>query len=475
MAGEGSTAASTAAEAPLWRVLVLGALAGGLGWGIRGQYGHETGAMLAGLLVGLVLAGQLCARFEAAAVVRAVAWMTIAIGFGGSMTYGQTVGLTHDVSFVGNWAALRWGMLGLALKGGIWIGFAGVFLGMGLGGVRYSARWMTLSWLGLLVLCAAGLWIFNEPFDPANRVLPHLYFSADWRWNPGAVLKPRREVWGGLGLALIGWLAWVRWRMGDLLAFRLGLWGILGGALGFPLGQSLQAYHAWNLESFRTGRWAEIDPWINWWNFMETTYGLILGAMIGLGLWWNRRLMAPPPSAGTPEFPPWLEWGLILVHTGLLVTVEFLSVRWVDALYDFGLWLGFIPLIGIAGGRWWPYLLVLPITAIPYLGKTLRQLVHTEAALSPVWGWIVYGILPFALVSWLALRWSAADRRTLPAAAFLRPVLLTVTWLYFGLNFAFFHYPWPWSTWTARTPNSLVYWVCALALTAAALSRPRRV
>ncbi len=41
---------------PLWKPLVFAAMAGGMGWGIRGQYGHETGAMIAGLLVALVLA-----------------------------------------------------------------------------------------------------------------------------------------------------------------------------------------------------------------------------------------------------------------------------------------------------------------------------------------------------------------------------------------------------------------------------------
>jgi hypothetical protein len=28
--------------------MLLAAMAGGLAWGIRGQYGHETGAMMAG-------------------------------------------------------------------------------------------------------------------------------------------------------------------------------------------------------------------------------------------------------------------------------------------------------------------------------------------------------------------------------------------------------------------------------------------
>jgi hypothetical protein len=123
-----------------WRPVLFGALAGGMGWGIRGQYGHETGAMIAGLLVSLVLVKICCPHAALLPAARAVAWTTIAIGFSGAMTYGQTIGLTQDPALVGNYAALRWGLLGLAIKGGIWIGFAGVFLGMGLGGVRYRAR-----------------------------------------------------------------------------------------------------------------------------------------------------------------------------------------------------------------------------------------------------------------------------------------------------------------------------------------------
>ena len=37
-------------------IILLPALAMGLGWGIRGQFGHETGAMVPGALVGLALA-----------------------------------------------------------------------------------------------------------------------------------------------------------------------------------------------------------------------------------------------------------------------------------------------------------------------------------------------------------------------------------------------------------------------------------
>jgi len=461
---------------PLWQPVLFAALAGGMGWGIRGQYGHETGAMIAGLLVGLVLALFFSPRADSRLAARAVAWCTIAMGFGGSMTYGQTVGLTHDAPLIGSWAALRWGLLGLAIKGGIWIGFPGAFLGMGLGGVRYRARELLLVMLGLLGLSALGIWVLNEPFDPANKVLPRIYFSDDWHWEPGADLKPRREVWGGLLFALAGLIAYTRWRRRDPLAPRLALWGVLGGALGFPLGQSLQAFHAWNPEFFRTGFWANIDPLINWWNFMETTFGAVMGATLGLGLWLNRQRISPLPGELPPSLAPTLEWPLLTAHVALLLAVDFMSVHWVDALYDFGLGLGLIPVVAVAGGRWWPYLLMLPVTALPIAGKTLRQLAYKEHAIAVVPGWALYLALPLAVTTAAAVIFARPSARHREARTFLRTTLLLATWLYFGLNYAFFLFPWPWSAWTSRTPNAVVFALCAIGLTVAVRqARPRTV
>ena len=117
--------------------MCFAALAGGMGWGIRGQYGHETGAMLAGLLVALVVVYFFAYQFSSIDAAKAVALATVAIGFGGSMTYGQTLGLTQDTPLIGNIAALRWGLVGTFIKGSIWIGFFGLFLGLGLGGKKY--------------------------------------------------------------------------------------------------------------------------------------------------------------------------------------------------------------------------------------------------------------------------------------------------------------------------------------------------
>ncbi|KAB2675241.1 MAG: hypothetical protein DVB31_00735 [Verrucomicrobia bacterium] len=462
-----STAVRTAVPiAPMWKVVLATACAGGMAWGIRGQYGHETGAMIAGLLVSLVLVRLLAPMADGLAAARAVALGTIAMGFGGTETYGQTIGLTHDPELVGNVAALRWGMLGLAIKGGIWIGFCGVFLGMGLGGVRYPGREMFLLLLGILGLSALGIWWINQPYDPAHRVLPRIYFSDDWRWEPGAVLKPRREVWGGLALALLGVLAYAGAVRRDALAWRVGLWGILGGAVGFPLGQCLQAWHAWHRPWFANGPLAGIDRHVNWWNFMETTFGLVMGAALGAGFWLNRRRirMPSPVPAGPPAIPAAFEAGLLALHGVLLAVCEFGSVGWVERLYDFGPALGVIPVALVVVGRgaaWW---MALPITLLPIAGKTLVNLAYEERVV-PVWlGWAIYVVVPLGVTVWLALRWTRNGPGR-PAVDWLRPTLVTMAWLYFGLNLAFFRFPWPWAEWTARTPNALVFLACAIVVT----------
>ncbi len=456
-----------------WKPILFGALAGAMGWGIRGQYGHETGAMIAGLLVSLVLILLICPNAPLLNVMRAAALGTIAIGFGGSMTYGQTVGLTHDVELIGNWPALRWGMLGLAVKGGIWIGFAGAFLGLGLGGIRYRAIEMLLVMLGLLGLCWIGIRLLNEPFDPDRHILPRIYFSDDWRWEPGASLKPRREVWGGLLFALIGLIVYAMWRRGDTLAFRMALWGMLGGAIGFPLGQTLQAFHAWNPEVFRSGFWVWLDPRINWWNWMETTFGAVMGGALGLGLWLNHGRVRLVDETSKSHIPLVVACGLLAIHIGLLASVEFLSLRIVDSLYDFGLILGLIPIVCVIGDRGWPYW-ILPITILPVAGKTLRDLVYRQAAIDPVVGWMFLFVLPMAAAVLIAV-WMQRTRSAIePAERSLRLILLLTTWVFFGLNFAFFRFPWPWVEWTARTPNALAFFVCAAGLTILALiPRPR--
>jgi hypothetical protein len=458
------------AHPPFWQPVLLAALAGGMGWGIRGQYGHETGAMIAGLLVSLVLVFLLCPQAALLPAARAVAFGTIAIGIGGSMTYGQTVGLTQNAPVIGNWEAWRWGMLGLGIKGAIWIGFAGLFLGMGLGGKRYSWQDILLLMLGMFVLYGLGWWLLNQPFDPANKALPRIYFSASWHWQPtaGPELKPRPEVWGGLLFALLGAWAWIGWLRGDRLARNLALWGMLGG-IGFPIGQCLQSFHAWNLEFFKSGIWVQLDPAMNWWNWMETAFGAVMGSCLGLGLWLNRRLIGPMDEAQVSIKPP-IEWLMATIHVTMLIIGEFTEIRWANALYDPGLIIAFIPLIAVAGGRWWPFLLALPITLVPIAGKTIRNLVYEDQVVGLAPGWLLYGLMPLALTTVAALWFARQVGAGFCGRQFARRALLLNAWLYFGLNYAFFRFPWPWEKWTGRTLNAVAFTICVVGLTIACLT-----
>ena len=136
-----------------------------------------------------------------------------------------------------------------------------------------------------------------------------------------------------------------------------------------------------------------------------------------------------------------------------------------DAVADHAITMGLIPLVAVAGGRFWPYLLALPIVALPIAGKTFRDLCLGESA-TPIWsGALFYLLVPLVVTTWLALRFAQEARQHQPVARSLVSTLLMSTWLYFGLNFAFFDFPWPWEPATGRTPSAIIFTICAVGLT----------
>ena len=471
--------------------MVLMGMAGGLGWGIRGQYGHESGAMIAGVLVGCVAALLFARHFPSLRAARAAAFLALGVSVGGSMTYGQTLGLTQDAPLVGNWEALRWGYLGAAIKGGIWIGWGAMLLAVALTKVRYGAVELTCLLLSAVFLWFLGVYFLNEPFDPANRILPKIYFSDDWYWEPQADLQPRRESWGGLLVPLIGLLGYARIVRRDRLVFRLGLWGFVAGALGFANGQMLQAAHSWNpgwiAELFPLAGWKELvqsyEPFINWWNMMEISFGTIFGAVLGLGLWWNHALVdssnesdaAPESSVGETSYqlPSGAEWGLVAIHLAALMTVNFIDFAPLDRFADMAITMIVIPVVAVHFGRWWPFLVLLPITLMPIAGKTVRYLGYQEATVAPQVAWTIYWVLP-VLVALLVAVLLFRQRDNWRAPTFAAIALFVATWLYFALNFAFFHYPWPWQDWTGRTPSAIIMLVDAVGLTIGSVYYGRR-
>jgi len=453
---------------------LLTSMAAAMGWGIRGQYGHETGAMIAGGLASLTLVLLFVPHASSLWAARAAAMMTVAIGIGGSMTYGQTVGLTHDHEILGNWEALRWGMLGLFIKGGLWIGFGGALVGMGLSGQRYRPLELAVLMLVLIGLMFLGIWTINSPFDPENRILPTIYFSDDWYFELDRDLKPRAEIWGGFLLALTGLVAYVRWVRGDRLATRMALVGILAGGLGFSGGQCVQTYHAWNPEVFTEGwlsTFSEYTRYFNWWNMMETSFGAIWGAIMGIGLWFNRHLIHYDETHDEVTVAPTLEVLLIVTHVSLLLTSEFAELpgrlAFLNEYIEYGPIMSTIPLIGIVGGRLWPYLMVPTIVALPICGKNAFFTGYLPEDVSVGMAWLLQIEIPLLVTLGVATYLIGRGFQGQTANRYAAICLLVTSWLFFWLNTVLFDYSWPWREWNGRTPNQLIFGICTVSLTIA--------
>lgn len=378
--------------------IALPALAMGLGWGIRGQFGHETGAMVPGALVGLALAAVSSRSPDGATALRLAAVGALACSLGGVMTYGQTLGLVHDEPHS---PTRRWGLLGAAVKGAVWIGLTGAFLGMVGGGVRYAPGDVALLLVALAIAARAGLLLLNRPHDPP-RALPRLYFSK--RHDP----RPRPEFWGGLWAAFLALLAYLTAR-GDWFAVQLALWGVVGGAAGFTGGEWLQA---WGMHRQPFG--ARVQRWLDWWKVMEVTFGLVAGAALAVG--WRRLEANAGPFVAVPASLP----GGFETVTLLLWTAWLLAAKWgwrpAAAVWHASFAAVLLPLVGAFGGEMWPRFVVLPVLLFVSGDNVVAEWVPTQRlgwprlawaallglAVVPMWSW-VHGGAPARPWLWLTV------------------------------------------------------------------------
>src|SRR4051794_12952043 len=104
-----------------WPYYALTALALSVGWGIRGNFGHEYGAMIPGALAAMavvLLSGRddWPRRVAYFAMFGALGW-----SFGGSISYMQVVGYTHS----GHSPSVLYGFANLFVIGFLWAAFGG--------------------------------------------------------------------------------------------------------------------------------------------------------------------------------------------------------------------------------------------------------------------------------------------------------------------------------------------------------------
>ena len=243
------------------------ALAVGLGWGIRGDFGHLVGAMYPGaaLALGLAYVSGQRSLFLWMPILAALSAM--GIGSGGTMSYALLHGYAQSDTLV-NYA---YGFLTLFLEGSAWGTFGGALIGL----MLERTPLKTGEWLGLIgsTLCAGWVTSF--------LVVNVIGFQINPPRNNGSI--------GFMGAAL-GQLIWLACNKKSS-----GLRGAVLGYVGFGLGMAGGRLlgNVANVLQYRCGFTT------NHWNVMETSCGFIGGFIYCFGMV-DRRHPEPPEGENIP-------------------------------------------------------------------------------------------------------------------------------------------------------------------------------
>ncbi|MFC1715409.1 hypothetical protein ACFL6S_17200 [Candidatus Poribacteria bacterium] len=333
-----------------WQMALLGALSLSLGWGIRGNFGHELGAAIPGALAAMAVVlvsgrADWWPRIAYFGMFGALGW-----AFGGSMSYMHVVSYTHS----GHSGSVLYGFANLFVIGFLWAAMGGagtalpailssehlnlffvpiiaIFIGWVLQNAivrslsrikpmqRHRSRlyWYDTDWLNVLVATVATLIvvIVRGRFDMATSFILHLtigWFAAflllvnvlKLRMTP-----PRGDNWSGC-VGLVAGVLIFCWRhsLGDL-AFVTLMTGFIGG-IGYALSQLLKLVY------IRTG----LNT--NWHSVLEQTQGFFHG--IGLAVAMALLASRAPVVSDTPQLRPWT---MVFAVTFILVALTYLNHR----------------------------------------------------------------------------------------------------------------------------------------------------
>ncbi len=168
-----------------WTTVLLAAVSLSIGWGIRGNFGHEYGAMLPGGLTAIavcLMSGRADwrARVTYFGMFGALGW-----AFGGSISYMQVVGYTHS----GHAASQYYGFFCLFVIGFLWGGMGGA--GTAFPAVadreRLTELFRPICWVfGFWLVCNLTIFPLIEQWESAyaetwsRHESPLYWFDADW-------------------------------------------------------------------------------------------------------------------------------------------------------------------------------------------------------------------------------------------------------------------------------------------------------
>jgi hypothetical protein len=359
----------------LGRMIVLCGLSLSLGWGIRGNFGHEYGAMIPGALAAIaavVMSGRedWWRRVGYFALFGAVGW-----SFGGSISYMHVIAYTHS----GHLPSQVYGFACLFVIGFLWgaLGGAGTALPAWLNREQLTSLFPPM----LAVFVAWQLQDYLIPLiDPvrpsSQRHESFLYwYDTDWIAALVAIIAVlilavirRRICWGTsfiLHLA-VGW--WVMFLFLVLMVdgglgieFRMtpprgdnwaGILGMTGGALvyfvrhgmipvahaalttGFFGGFGFTAATALKLGEVKYApmvltHWFGQGAWqTNWHSILEQTYGFFNGVGVAVAMAYLARRL--PRASDQPRIRAWTE----VVATAFVL----LGITYVNLVKDVAVW-----------------------------------------------------------------------------------------------------------------------------------------
>jgi hypothetical protein len=285
-------------RAPL--TLFLVALSVSIGWGIRGNFGHEAGAMIPGALGAIAIAAcsrrqDWQARIPHAALLGGLGW-----GFGGSISYMYPVAFTMSAHF----PTMAYGMLAVFLEGGLWcaMGTAGAALALTAESDRLTGLYKPMLFaMGGLVIHA----IIEGPLEHFLATPDRSGMDTSWHRQKSPLYWFDADWFSALCAAL-GVCAYDLWdrrfARGRWLPVSMVAGGLAGGLVQYILGAAGLLKPLVDFVVVRQGDMNYINPataqpfdpaelltnWPQFFGDYPQHVGWLIGALLGLALYFAR-------------------------------------------------------------------------------------------------------------------------------------------------------------------------------------------
>lgn len=270
-----------------------------IGWGIRGNFGHEYGAAFAGCLAALtacLLSGRADWRSRVLhfGFLGAIGW-----GFGGSISYMQVISATESGHLASQW----YGYIALFYIGFLWAGLGGAGTALAaVGDIKLLNRitkpiaWLFVVWFGLdLIEDPIANWLQSGVgFDHtwSRHKSPLYWFDADYLPAFFALLaaglydlwerKEKNAVWLLVYLAIGAGLGW-----GVQSVLRItSLETPLASLLTYSLGDATYIDPATGKAAFDAHNF--LNNWPQWFGDYPQHVGWVVGAVLGISAYFVR-------------------------------------------------------------------------------------------------------------------------------------------------------------------------------------------